>query len=430
MERKAITVSALNRYLKYRFDNDQNLKNIWLQAEISNFKRHSRGHLYLSLKDETSQINAVMFSQYTQKLTFEPKDGAKVMVEGYVSIYEPMGTYQVYITDMKEKGVGDLYQAFEALKQKLLAQGWFDAQHKKPIPTYPRTIGVITSPTGAAVRDIIHILNRRYPLANVLVYPALVQGEEAKFSIVKAIEKANRDRIADVLIVGRGGGSIEDLWAFNEEIVAKAVYESTLPIISAVGHETDTTIIDFVSDLRAPTPSGAAELAVPDQTTLVTSLLSHQEMLHRIMNRHLDLCRKELRQIESSYVFQNPARLTEQAQLQLMHVTERLNQARPDNRLKQGFEKLQTLRSRLDYVTQQQLKQSISTFLNLSEKLNILNPLVMMGKGFSLVKKDSVIIKSVEQLSLHDAITVTFQDGTVEADVTKLNKDVLPWKQN
>lgn len=423
LEKKLITVTALNRYLKYRFDQDENLKDIRLKAEISNYKRHSRGHLYFSLKDENSSVNAVMFFQNASKLKFEPKDGSKVIVEGYVSIYEPTGSYQVYVTQMSEEGLGDLYQAFEKLKIKLNEAGLFEASHKRPIPLFPKAVGVITSPTGAAVRDIINIINRRYPLTKIIVYPALVQGEEAKYSIVKMIEKANVDQLTDVLIVGRGGGSIEDLWAFNEEIVAIAICNSKIPIVSAVGHETDTTIADFVSDLRAPTPSGAAELVVPDQKTLIDTLGSHSQKMRTYVNRILSSESRHLSQLLKSYVFLNPARIIERPTMQLMHLSDRLTQTRPDKRLLIANESLQRLESSLTVIYSDRIKREAIHFINMTEKLELLNPLNLMKKGYAIVKHQGNIKKTVTALQQKDQIEISMVDGTLKATIDDILKD-------
>jgi len=424
MEKKTITVTALNRYLKYRFDNDENLKDIRLKAEISNFKRHSRGHLYFSLKDETSQVNAVMFMQAAKGLNFEPKDGSKVVVEGSVSVYEPSGNYQVYVNKMTEDGIGDLYQAFEKLKVKLLEAGLFEASHKRPLPPFPKVVGVITSPTGAAVRDIINIINRRYPLVKILIYPALVQGDEAKFSVVKAIQKANLDGLADVLIVGRGGGSIEDLWAFNEEIVAYAIYQSKIPIVSAVGHETDTTIADFVADLRAPTPSGAAELVVPDRLTINATIQQNMQKMTNIFSRLVQAEQRHLKQVTQSYVFQNPERLFEKKTQQIMHLSFRLSQTKPDRMLKMALDKLNHLETRLNGLYNIRLNQSLVTLTSLSDKLELINPLNLMKKGYAILRKDGHIINSVQQLSLNDTIAISLMDGQAQANINNLKKDV------
>jgi exodeoxyribonuclease VII large subunit len=424
MEKKTITVTALNKYLKYRFDSDENLKDIRLKAEISNFKRHSAGHLYFSLKDETSQVKAMMFYQSARFLKFEPKEGSKVIIEGYVSIYEATGNYQVYVNSMSEDGIGDLYQAFEQLKVKLSEAGLFDPAHKRPLPKFPKVVGVITSPTGAAVRDIINIINRRYPLVKIILYPALVQGDDAKFSVVKAIEKANKDRYADVLIVGRGGGSIEDLWAFNEEIVARAIYNSQIPVVSAVGHETDTTIADFVSDLRAPTPSGAAEIVVPDQISLLESIKLSEMKMSSLVNRILQVESRHLKQILSSYLFQNPRRLFEKPTMQVLHLNERLMQTRPDKLLQNATEKLNGFETRLSASFQEQLKSQGIRYQSLLEKLEILNPMNLMKKGYAILRKDGKIIRSVGELDLKDAIDISMADGVLNATINNIKKDV------
>lgn len=268
MEERYLTVTALTKYIKYKFDHDHNLEEVLLEGEVSNFKHNSRGHFYFTLKDENAQISATMFASYAKNVKFEPEDGMKVFVKGTVTVYEPSGTYQINVREMKSDGVGDLYLAYEKLKAELEKEGLFDVSHKKPIPRFPKIIGVVTSPTGAAIRDIINTISRRYPFCTVILYPAIVQGDDAKTNISLQIKKANVDGYCDVLIVGRGGGSIEDLWAFNERIVAKAIYDSKIPIISAVGHEIDFTIADFVADKRAATPTAAAEIATPNKDTL------------------------------------------------------------------------------------------------------------------------------------------------------------------
>ena len=264
MNNNYITVAALTRYIKYKIDNDANLNEVYIKGEISNFKHHSRGHFYFTIKDEESRINAIMFASSTKNINFEPIDGMKVLVKGRISVFEQTGNYQIYVTDMMEDGIGNLYALFEKLKKDLEKEGLFDKAHKKQIPKIPNRIGVVTAPTGAAIKDIISTINRRYPLCEVILFPSLVQGREAKDDIVRNIKIADTYNL-DTLIVGRGGGSLEDLWAFNEEVVARAIYECKTPVISAVGHEIDFTISDFVSDVRAATPTGAAELAVPDK---------------------------------------------------------------------------------------------------------------------------------------------------------------------
>ncbi|HOP56637.1 MAG TPA: exodeoxyribonuclease VII large subunit [Bacillota bacterium] len=423
MEKKYITVSALNRYLKYFFDNDKNLQNILLKAEISNFKRHSRGHLYFTLKDDSSQIPAVMFQSNAVSLDFEPKDGSKVVVEGYVSVYEPIGNYQVYVRKMYESGIGDLYQAYENLKKKLSEAGMFDESHKRPLPQYPKNIGVITSPTGAAVRDIIHIVNRRYPLARIIVYPTLVQGDEAKYSIVRMIEKANKDLLSDVLIVGRGGGSIEDLWAFNEEIVAKAIYESKIPVISAVGHETDFTIADFVSDRRAPTPSGAAEIVVPDQNTLLMQISGYTRNMAVSWQKYIQVKTDMLNTLRRSPVILNGERLLEKPELKLASAYDRLLQKRPDRILDSYREKTNNLKTRISLVLEN-LRLALETRVeNDIDRLELVNPLSLMKKGYAMARKNGTIVKTVSLLEKGDNIELQMSDGIVGCTVDRIGKD-------
>ncbi|XMB72373.1 exodeoxyribonuclease VII large subunit [Mycoplasmatota bacterium WC30] len=419
MERKYLTVTALNRYLKYKFDNDQNLQKILLKAEISNFKRHSRGHLYLTLKDDNSQISAIMFQTQTRTLNFNPKDGDKVIVEGHISVYEPYGTYQVYIKKMDLDGIGDLYLAFERLKEKLEKLGMFNNEHKIPIPKYPKSIGVITSPTGAAVRDIINVISIRYPLANIIVYPALVQGVNAKESIAGQINQCNIDNLVDVIIVGRGGGSIEDLWAFNEEIVARAIYASRIPIISAVGHETDFTIADFVSDLRASTPSHAAEIAVPSKLDIINNLNNYKERLTASLSRTYELSQKHFKQVFTSNILRNPEKITENIKLKLIYLEEKLNAYIPAKQIDTFNETIESYRIRLNQRINAVLKDNQNDFINLTQKLELVNPLSIMKKGFTIVKQDEKIIKSVKTINTENNIDVDFHDGSLKCQILK-----------
>lgn len=423
MERKPITVSALTRYIKYRIDNDVNLQDVLLRAEISNFKRHSRGHFYFTLKDEESQIGAVMFSSAAKTVPFDPKDGDKVLVEGRITVYEPQGNYQLYVAKMTLDGVGDLYLAYEKLKARLESLGWFDPSRKRPIPRFPRTVGVVTSPTGAAVRDIIHIINRRYPLCRILVYPAIVQGDGAKQSISAMIEKANRDAFADVLIVGRGGGSIEDLWAFNEEMVADAIRRSKIPVISAVGHETDFTIADFVADLRAPTPSGAAELAVPDSSRLDADVAKLAFRAEFLVSGRIRAERARLSSVLESFAFRNPLRLTETARLRFLHATERLEGAHPARVLEKHAEKTGNLAMRLDSAFRGLLDRRVQSFRLMAEKMELLNPLGLMKKGYSVLRKGPRILRSIEEMAPGDRVEAVLSDGTAECIVETLRKD-------
>jgi len=423
MERKPITVSALNRYLKYTFDHDKNLQSILLKAEISNFKRHSRGHLYMTLKDDASQISAVMFQSQANTLLFDPKEGSKVLVEGYVSIYETSGTYQVYIQKMTEDGIGDLFLQFEQLKKKLSEEGLFSEERKRKLPRFPKTIGVITSPTGAAVKDVIRVISSRYPLAKILVYPALVQGADAKDSIKKQIEQANRDQQCDVLIVGRGGGSIEDLWPFNEEVVARAIYSSKIPVISAVGHEVDFTIADFVADVRAATPSQAGELAVVDQKDLLRGVNLAITRMQAALLKELNMKRTLLERIQSAVVLSKPTRMLESKEVSLDRLLDKLTLLNPIKQIASEAQRLQTLQNKLGVAISHQLESVTQRFLRCADKLDMASPLNIMKKGYSLVKKDEEVITSVNKLHQGDTINVSFCDGSAVALVQQLRKD-------
>ena len=321
---KYLTVTALTRYLKYKFDNDDHLKNVYLKGEISNFKSHTTGHLYFSLKDETSKINAIMFSANAKKLVFTPTDGMKVLIHGRITIYEATGNYQIYVDEMLEDGIGNLYIAFEQLKEKLSKEGLFDSKHKKAIPKFPERVGVVTASTGAAIKDILSTIKRRFPICEVILFPSLVQGENAAPDIVNKIKMAENYDL-DVLIVGRGGGSIEDLWPFNEEIVARAIFDCNIPIISAVGHEIDYTIADFVADLRAPTPTGAAELAVPN----LLDLKKHIEQLRIRLNEGIlkivNYQKLFLDSLKNSFVIKNPLIMYDNKKQKLDSIIEKIN---------------------------------------------------------------------------------------------------------
>ena len=324
MEKNYITITQLSKYLKYKFDNDTNLVNVYLKGEISNFKAHTRGHYYFTLKDEGSRINAVMFSSSVSKLKFTPIDGMKVLVTGKVTVYESTGGYQIYVNDMLEDGVGNLYIAFEQLKKKLEEEGLFAKEHKKKIPRMPKKIGIVTASTGAAIRDILTTLKRRYPVVETILFPALVQGEYAANDIARKIEIANTYDI-DTLIVGRGGGSIEDLWPFNEEVVARAIYNSKVPVISAVGHEVDFTIADFVADLRAPTPTAAAELAVVDINTVIDYLEKSRNRSYQSMRKLIDNKSLILNNLKDSYVLKKPSNIYEVKEQYLDMLIDRTN---------------------------------------------------------------------------------------------------------
>ncbi|MFA7560776.1 MAG: exodeoxyribonuclease VII large subunit [Candidatus Izemoplasmatales bacterium] len=425
MVREYLTVTALNRYLKFKFDNDSELQNVLLKAEISNFKRHSRGHLYLTLKDDSSQISAIMFVSNTSKLKFLPKDGDKVIVEGYVSVYEAYGNYQIYIQRMSLDGVGDLYLAYEKLKADLEKKGYFSEEHKLKIPLYPKSIGVITSPTGAAIRDIINIVNNRFPMTQIIVYPALVQGISAKESLVKQLQIANQQKLVDVIIIGRGGGSIEDLWAFNEEIVAKAIYDSKIPVISAVGHETDFTISDFVASVRASTPSHAAELAVRNYRDVLEEIYDYKNRARlALKNLYMAKSNELIRTVSSPYLT-NPLRLIETKELNYSSLSERLFKTNPLSSIERRKDKLVSLNKNIDTYFQYYVQKRKASFDNLIEKLELVNPLNIMKKGFAIVKQNGVIKKTLSEIDKSDQLDILLTGGEITAKILEMrgNKD-------
>lgn len=439
-ELRYLTVTALTKYIKRKFDADPHLQNVLVKGEISNFKRHSSGHMYFTLKDEKTRILAVMFASYNRSLKFLPESGMKVLVSGDITVYEQSGQYQIYVKELKPDGIGDLYLAFEQLKEKLEKAGHFSPQHKKKIPKYPRTVGVVTSPTGAAIRDIITTIKRRYPVVNILIFPAIVQGDHAPASIVNAIQQANEIKEIDVLIAGRGGGSIEELWAFNEEEVANAIFNSEIPIISAVGHETDFTIADFVADLRAPTPTGAAELAVPHIDELLDKVLTSQTRLIRVMKEKLNFEKERLNRLQRSYAFRYPKRLYEQKLEQVDRLTERLStgavkffRTKKENHqiLKKRIERVHPLKLLNDSTSRhKQLVKELNRVMVsiVAEKdrgfrqkiatLDALNPLKIMDRGYSLVyDNEGKLVKSVDKIKKDDRLKVQVADGSLLCNV-------------
>lgn len=445
-EQKYLTVAALTKYLKRKMELDPHLRNVWLRGEISNFKLHSRGHMYLTIKDDEARMQAVMFAGNNKNLTFMPENGMNVLVRGEVNVFESYGQYQLYIKEMEPDGIGALYMAFEQLRDKLEKKGMFNSEHKKPIPEIPNRIGVITSPTGAAVRDIITTIERRFPLVETTVFPVLVQGPNAPISIVKAIEMANKTNEFDVLIVGRGGGSIEELWSFNEEIVAEAIFNSKVPIISAVGHETDTTISDFVSDLRAPTPTGAAEMAVPSRIELLEKTMELNRRLNRSLNVLHSDHEKSLKRLMASYAFRYPEQLVSQKEQQLDATVDRLQFV-----FRNSFDRQQTELRQLDMRLMQQhpkrqmetadverkaltkdLRQAMEIIAEkkqaelglLIEKLSLLNPLEIMKRGFSVpYTATGDIIRSVQQLEKDDELKIRLFDGEAICRVLETKED-------
>ena len=364
-----------------------------------------------------------MFASSSKKVVFTPTNGMSVLVEGYITVYEAGGGYQIYVNSLSEDGLGDLYLAYEQLKKKLSDEGLFASKHKQPIPRFPKSIAVLTSPTGAAVRDIINIVNRRYPLSDIIVYPTLVQGPYAKDDIVKNISNVNKDGLCDVIILGRGGGSIEDLWPFNEEVVAYEIFKSKIPIISSVGHETDFTISDFVSDLRAPTPSGGAELAVPNQADLLSYLEQINKKNELSLKRLVQGKTEKLDSIISSYIFRDPLRLTEQKSRKLDHLIEKLDLLHPGNKLKQSKENLKSKTKLLNNYYKRIVVKKQNDYILQLNKLELVNPLSIMKKGYSLSKVNGNIIKSVKDVKVNDEVKILVNDGVVNTKVISVRED-------
>lgn len=394
-EKMTLTVSQLNLYIKDIFNQIPALSDIRIKGEISNFKHHTSGHMYMSLKDETGVLRAVMFRNAAMGLDFRPENGMQVIAEGRVGVYERDGQYQLYINSMTKDGKGNLYEQFEKLKKKLEAEGLFDSSEKKPIPAFPKRVGVITAPTGAAVRDIINILSRRFPYADILLYPVLVQGDGAAESIVKAIEYFNDKNSADVLIVGRGGGSVEDLWAFNEEVLARTIFKSEIPVISAVGHETDFTIADFVADLRAPTPSAAAELAVPSGDELFDKLKTTEIRLKSALQKGVEKKKLLLKLYSDKQVMKDPFVKVNEKGMYLDSV-------------------YKTFEAAVNSV----FAEKKNAFELRVSKLDSLSPLKTLERGFSVVKnKGGKVLKTVADVKSGEDISLVVADGEIQAIV-------------
>lgn len=422
MEDKYLSVSAITRYLKAKFDIDENLQTVFLKGEISNFKAHTTGHFYFSLKDETSKINAIMFRSNANKVLFKPADGTKVLVSGRISVYEAMGSYQIYVDEMLEDGVGNLYVAFEQLKKKLKAEGLFDKEHKRSIPKIPKRVGIVTASTGAAIRDIMTTIKRRFPICETILFPTLVQGENAKDDIVRNIERA-QDYDLDVLIVGRGGGSIEDLWPFNEEVVARAIYNSKVPVISAVGHEVDFTIADFVADLRAPTPTAAAELAVPNMSDLKKHISQLSIRLNESIFKKVNYLKLYLDSVKNSYVIKNPMIMYENKKQSLDLMNDKLNNlmiGKVDN-LKNMLDKLK--KSYVLKSPQLLYKDKVVEVKNIIEKLELLNPLNILGRGYSITYLDDNPLKSACDVKKDDVLSIRLSDGFVKSKVIDVKEN-------
>lgn len=392
------SVSELNGYIKTLFENDRALRAVNVRGEISNFTRHSSGHLYFSVKDSEGQIRAVMFRSSAARLAFIPENGMKVILHGSVSVYPRDGSYQLYVNSIQPDGIGALYLAFEQLKAKLSEEGLFDEYHKKPLPRLPKRIGVITSPTGAAVRDIINVTGRRFPLAEIFIYPVLVQGMGAEADLVRAVDFFDKSGLCDVVIIGRGGGSIEDLWAFNSEKLARRIYDADVPIISAVGHEVDFTICDFVSDFRAPTPSAAAEIAVPDSRALALQLDGMLDRASSALTVSLERKRDRLSKVIDSTVLKSPEAILDGAK----------------NTLSELYKKAVDL-------TVRAVERQKSAFSVLAGKLNALSPLSVLSRGYSVVHTEGVVVKSARELKKNADISLRFADGEALATVSEVN---------
>ena len=401
MAQQVLSITQINEYIRGKLDEDALLNGVAVKGEISNYKLYPSGHHYFTLKDESSALKCVMFKGNALRLRFRPENGMKIIAMGKISVYPRDGAYQLYCTAMAMDGVGDLYAAFEQLKKKLAAQGLFDPAHKKPLPRYPGTIGIITSSAGAAVHDMLRILRKRYPLSKVLLLPVRVQGAEAPGEIAGAIRYANYHRLADLLIVGRGGGSIEDLWAFNEEIVARAIYDSDIPVISAVGHEPDVTISDYVADLRAATPSNAAELAVPDQDALRQALDSMSAAMVTALNRQLKAARKHFEVLSASPALNSPYGY--------------LDQRRKD---------LEMVKNRMISAQIQGINQKKQRYIANISKLDAMSPLKVLTRGYAMAQtEEGSVIKSVQQVNKGDSIRVAISDGILTARVSEVKEN-------
>lgn len=438
---KYLTVTAITKYIKYKFDQDPHLQNVFIKGEISNFKRHSSGHLYFALKDDKGVLSAMMFKSSANQLSFEPKEGDQVLIEGRISVYESRGSYQIYVQTMQLDGIGLLYEKFEVLKKELAEKGYFNADHKLSIPKYPKKIAVLTASTGAAIRDICSTLDKRYPLAEQVLISTLVQGKGAKDNIINNIKEADSMGV-DVIIVGRGGGSIEDLWSFNEREVVEAIYNCSTPIISAVGHETDTTLSDFVSDVRAATPTQAAVIATPDINALYQLIQNARQYLTKHITQDIQREKQRLNQLSSYYKLKTPSLLYDQEtqllddyQKQLNRNLEQTilrNKHRMDilqNKLRIGPISNRIFQYRQDFdrlkYEQNQLINRILTdkkqlLSNKLVQLDTLSPTQTMLRGYSIIEKDDKIITSKEDLSVEDEITVNLKDGKIKANVKEI----------
>ncbi|MDN4607779.1 exodeoxyribonuclease VII large subunit [Sporosarcina highlanderae] len=448
-ENPYLSVYTLTKYIKRKFEADPYLRNVLVKGELSNVKIHPSGHIYFTLKDDKSRIQSAMFRSAANSLKFKPEEGMNVLITGDVNVFEASGQYQLYVQTMQPDGVGALYLAYEQLKKELAKEGLFDARWKQRLPLLPRKIGVITAQSGAAIRDICSTIQRRYPLAEICLFPAIVQGPQAAPSIVDAISLAESNGSIDVLIIGRGGGSIEDLWAFNEESVARAIFSCRIPIISAVGHETDTTIADFVADMRAPTPTAAAELAVPSREELFERILERKRSIYKSFSHQIKQERKRLTTYQQSYPLQFPERLYRPFTEKLGGLDDRLLRSKNDitvnrkanherlermlsfyspiQRIKEESRNIDLFSERLTRTMQIEMQKNSNKFNSIIRMLKALNPLDVMDRGFSIVYKEGNVVNSIENLEVGGTVQVRMQDGTLEADIKSI---MLKYKED
>lgn len=441
MEQQYLTVTALTKYLKRKFDADPYLERVYLTGEISNFRMRPNAHQYFSIKDDGAKISAIMFKSAFQKLKFQPKEGMKVLLVGRISLYESGGSYQIYVEHMEPDGVGALYQALAELREKLGKEGLFEGP-KKILPRYPKRIAVITSPSGAVIRDIITTVKRRYPIAQLVLFPTLVQGDKAADDIVRNIQRVEELGNFDTMIIGRGGGSIEDLWPFNEERVARAIYQAQTPIISSVGHETDVTIADMVADVRAATPTAAAELAVPVLNEELLKIKERQTRLEQSFLYQLQQKNERYQRLKNSYVFKQPDRLYEGQTIKLDRITQRLTQSMetvyhqkqriaqeiiaqfrqqtPQGQIREGQQQLTFLSKTLHDRMEQYMKDKEKQFTSAVQQLDLLSPLKIMGRGYSYTTKEQQVVKSVNELKTKEKIQIHYVDGIVDTVIEKI----------
>lgn len=432
-----LTVSALTKYIKVKLEQDKHLSHILIKGEVSNFKRHSRGHFYFTLKDEGASISCIMFSRDTTDVNFEPKEGDHVLIEGRMSVYEPSGSYSIQVKSLKLDGIGELYLKYEKLKKELEEKGYFDQAHKKPIPKFPKKIGVITSPTGAVIQDITNTVTRRYMLCKIHLYPALVQGPGSSESIRNQILLANKKNEVDVLIVGRGGGSIEDLWGFNELPTIEAIYNSEIPIITAIGHETDFTLSDFVGDLRAPTPTAAAELATPNKVDLIEKINDYRYQNQKHMLSFIEFYQTKILHLDQSLERVSPLSRLDQYKKDIsklddllsIHMTsylgnQRVNLDKFTQRMKHPQDKIDYYKEKLDLMDaslnkniQYIYEHKTGRFDALKNALNALSPLLLMDKGYAMIKKDQHVLTTIDDVHMDDEIEIELQDGYIYTKV-------------